>query len=149
MATIDKLDMGIYVQYARRTEMLEQINEQFHLNEAASIPAQIKVEAFYPKPLEIDILLGSRITQTPWALFPPPPTHQLRRRSSFGFFRVAPTLGSFEKEEEDMNRLAQIECSTEEEKKEKQILQTCFQQIEKINGWMGFIVGRIGQFLMG
>ena len=38
---------------------------------------------------------------------------------------------------------------TEEEKKEKQILQTCFQQIEKINGWMGFIVGRIGQFLMG
>jgi len=73
MVTIDKLDMGIYVQYARRTQMLEQISEQYHLDQASSIPAQIKVYDAYPKPLEIDILLGSRITQNPWAFFLPPP----------------------------------------------------------------------------
>jgi len=149
MVTIDKLDMGIYVQYARRTQMLEQISEQYHLDQASSIPAQIKVYDAYPKPLEIDILLGSRITQNPWAFFLPPPKFRFQRRAPFGFFRVAPSLGSFEKEEEDEERLAEIECETEEDKKDKKVLQACFAQIEKINGWMGFIVGRIGQFLIG
>jgi len=147
MVTIDKLDMGIYVQYARRTQMLEQISEQYHLEQASSIPAQIRVYDFSPKPLEIDILLGSRITQTPWAYFFPPPKFRFQRRSPFGFFRVAPSLGSFEKEEEDEDRLEEIKCETEDDKKAKKILKSCFAQIEKINEWMGFIIGRVGQFL--
>lgn len=149
MTTIDKLDMGIYIQYARRTQMVEQTTQQYHLDEASSIPAQIQVLDFYPKPLEIDILLGSRIIQTPWAYFFPPPKFRFQRRSPFGFFRVAPSLGSFEKEEEDAERLEEIECETEDEKKAKKALKSCFTQIGKINEWMGFIIGRIGQFLQG
>lgn len=149
MTTIDKLDVGIYVQYARRTQMLEQISEQYHLDEASSIPAQIMVVDLYPKLTEMDILLGIVPVKNPWAFFLPPTQFRFQRRSSFGFFRVAPSLGSFEEEEEDEHRLEEIECENEEEEKEKKSIQACFQQIKKINSWLSFIVGRVGQFLQG
>lgn len=149
MTTIDKLDIGIYVQYAKRTQMIEQISQQYHLDEAGSIPSQIQVLDLYPKPLEIDILLGMRIIKSPWAFFFPPPKFKFQRRSPFGFFRVAPSLGSFDKEEEDERQLEDVECETEGEIKEKEVLQSCFGQIKLINEWMGFIIGRVGQFLQG
>ena len=62
---------------------------------------------------------------------------------------MAPSLGSFEEEENDERELDDTECETEEEKKEKEILKACFTQIKKINSWLSFIVGRVGQFLQG
>lgn len=149
MVTIDKLDIGIYIQYARRTNMIEQINQQYHLDEASSIPPQIQVLDFYPKLSEMDLLLGVGRIQTPWAFFFPPSQFRFQRRSPFGFFRVAPSLGSFEEEEENEKQLDEIECETEEEEKEKKVLKNCFDQIKKINNWISFIVGRVGQFLQG
>lgn len=149
MTTIDKLDIGIYMQYARRTNMLEQINEQYHLDQASSIPPQLQVLDFYPKQTEMDLLLGVRSLQTTWAFFLPPPKYRFQRRSPFGFFRVAPSLGSFEEEEESERQFEETPCTTEEEKKEKETLKNCFNQIKKINEWVGFIVGRVGQFLQG
>ena len=35
------------------------------------------------------------------------------------------------------------------EEEEKATLQKCFKQVDKLNSWLGFIVGRIGQFLQG
>jgi hypothetical protein len=149
MTTIDKLDIGIYLQYARRTNMIEQINQQYHLDEASSIPAQIRVIDFYPKLSEMDLLLGVGTIQNPWAFFFAPPKFRYQRRSPFGFFRVAPSLGSFEEEEENERQLDEIQCETEEEEKEKKALKNCFEQIKKINNWISFIVGRVGQFLQG
>jgi hypothetical protein len=149
MTTIDKLDVGIYIQYARRTNMIEQINQQYHLDEASSIPPQLQVLDFYPKLSEMDILLGVGTVQNPWAFFFPPSQFRYQRRSPFGFFRVAPSLGSFEEEEGNERELDQTECETEEEENEKKALKNCFAQIKKINNWIGFIVGRVGQFLQG
>ena len=92
MATIDKLDIGIYMQYARRTNMIEQINQQYHLEEAASIPPQIQVLDISPKLTELDLLLGVRTMQTSWAFFSPPPEFRFQRRSPFGFFASPPAL---------------------------------------------------------
>ena len=97
----------------------------------------------------MDVLLGTSMVQYPWAFFFPPRHFQFQRRSPFGFFRVAPSLGSFEKEEENEKELDEVLCETEEEKKEKKTLKTCFEQIKKINNWISFIVGRVGQFLQG
>ena len=72
MATIDKLDVGIYINYARRTEYIEQIHKQFHLEEAASVPPQTLVTDLYPKLSELDLLLGVTRTYAAWALFYPP-----------------------------------------------------------------------------
>lgn len=149
MTTIDKLDIGIYIQYARRTTMIEQINQQYHLDEAGSIPAQIQVLDVYPKLSEMEALLGVGPIQNPWAFFFPPPQFRFQRRSPFGFFRVAPSLGSFEEEEENEREFDDIQCTTEEEENEKKALKGCFEQIKKINGWISFIVGRVGQFLQG
>lgn len=149
MTTIDKLDIGIYIQYARRTQMVEQINQQYHLEEAATIPAQLQVVDYYPKLSELDLLLGVATVQAPWAYFFPPPQFRFQRRSPFGFFRVAPSLGSFEKEDEDEQKFEELECADPEEEKEKAVLRKCFEQIKKINSWLSFIVGRVGQFLQG
>lgn len=149
MTTIDKLDIGIYIQYARRTQMLEQINQEYHLGDAASIPPQIRVLDLYPKPSEMDLLFGTGKVRTPWSVFSPPPEYSYQRRSPFGFFRVAPSLGSFEEEDEKERQLEEIACVTEEDEKEKNVLKSCFEQIGKINSWISYIVGRIGQFLQG
>lgn len=149
MTTIDKLDIAIYMQYARRTQMIEQINRQYHFEEAASIPPHILLVDLYPKMTEMDLLLGIPAVRTPWAYFFAPPQFRFQRRSAFGFFRVAPSLGSFDKEDEDEQKLEEIECETEEEKKEKKTLKACFEQIDRINNWLSFIVGRVGQFLQG
>ncbi len=149
MTTIDKLDVGIYVQYARRTSMLEQIHQEYHLDEAGSVPAQIQMLNLSPTLAEMERLLGVLRVQNPWAFFLPPTEFRYQRRSPFGFFRVAPSLGSFEEEEENERELEEMVCETEEDEKEKKILKNCFAQIKMINGWVGFIVGRVGQFLQG
>lgn len=149
MTTIDKLDIGIYIQYARRTQLIEQINRQYRLEEAASIPPQLQLVDLYPKLSELELLLGVVPVQAPWAYFFPPPRFKFQRRSPFGFFRVAPSLGSFDKEDEDEEKLDETACETEEEEKEKKAIKACFAQIDKINNWLSFIVGRVGQFLQG
>lgn len=149
MTTIDNLDISIYIQYARRTQLIEQINRQYRFEEAASIPAHIQLVDLYPRLNELDLLLGVPTTRAAWAYFFPPAQFRFQRRSPFGFFRVAPSLGSFEEEDEDERKLEEIACEDEEDERDKKKLKACFEQIDKINNWLSFIVGRVGQFLQG
>ncbi|MCB1111300.1 MAG: DUF5399 domain-containing protein [Chlamydiales bacterium] len=149
MATIDKLDISVYNLYAMRTKMIEQINQQYRLSEAGTIPPQTAVMDMYPRLSELDLLLGIVPLHAPWAYFFPPKTFRRIRRSPFAFHRVAPSLGTFEEQEEVEAALEQVDCGSPEEKKEKEILQQAFSQINKINEWLSFIIGRVGQFLQG
>jgi len=149
MATIDKLDLSVYNLYAIRTKMVEQINQQLQLDKAASIPPQTMIIGNYPKLDEIDILMGIVPVNAPWAYFYPPKLYRRQRRSPFAFFRVAPSLGSLEEQEQGEALLDSIECATPEEEKEKAAIKGCFKQIGQINQWLGYIIGRVGQFLQG
>lgn len=149
MATIDKLDLSVYNLYAIRTRMVEQINQQLQLDKAATIPPQTQVMDIYPKLTELDILLGIVPLHTPWAYFFPPKQFRFIRRSPFAFFRVAPSLGSLEEQEQGEKTLDSIVCNSPEEQREKAAIKNCFKQINQINGWLGYIIGRIGQFLQG
>lgn len=149
MATIDKLDLSVYNLYAIRTKMVEQINQQLQLDKAASIPPQTHVMDIYPKLTELDILLGIVPLHTPWAYFFPPKQFRFIRRSPFAFFRVAPSLGSLEDQEKGEALLDSVTCATPEEIKEKATIKSCFKQIDQINRWLGYIIGRVGQFLQG
>lgn len=149
MTTIDKLDLSVYNLYAIRTRMVEQINQQLSLDKASSIPPQTQVMDIYPKLTELDILLGIVPLHTPWAYFFPPKDYRQIRRSPFAFFRVAPSLGSLEDQEKGEKILDSIVCSTPEEQKEKTAIKNCFKQIDQINRWLGYIIGRVGQFLQG
>lgn len=149
MATIDKLDISVYNMYAMRTMMLEQINAEIGISQASTIPPQTVIIDISPKLNELDILLGTVAFFTPWAYFFPPKKFEFVRRSPFSFFRVAPTFGTLEEQEEDLATLDAIPCHSKEEEQEKAILGNCLKKIDWINQMMSFIVGRIGQFLQG
>lgn len=55
MATIDNLDMNVYQLYAVRTKMIEEINHQYRLEEAASIPPQTLVVDTLPKLIDDEV----------------------------------------------------------------------------------------------
>lgn len=147
MTTIDKLDISIYDLYAQRQVMVEQINQQFRLQEAQSIPAQTQVLNLNPELTELEILLGIIPHANPWAYFPKPKKNL--RRSPFSAFRVASTLGSLADQAALFNYILAIPTESPEEEEEKQAILSCFQQLDVLNEWMGFIFGRKGQFLQG
>jgi hypothetical protein len=149
MATIDQLDISVYNLYALRTRMLEQINNELRLSEASTIPPQTSVVDYLPKMTELDLLLGVAPVVTPWAYFYPPKQFRTIRRSPFAFFRVAPSLGSLEQQDEDEEKTESVVCETDEEENEKSAMLGCLKEIRKINNWLSFIVGRVGQFLQG
>ncbi len=147
--TIDKFDLSVYNLYAIRTKMIEQTMATYRLDKAGEIPPQTFVVDLYPKLTELDILLGVTAIYTPWAYFYPPLNFRYQRRSPFAFYRVAPSLGSFKDQDELEEKLASIECSSPEEESEKQAITGCLKVVDKLNDWLGFIIGRIGQFLQG
>lgn len=147
MTTIDKLDISIYDLYAKRQVMVEQINQQLRLQEAQDIPPQTNVLNLNPELSQLDILLGIVPLHTPWAYFFPPKTKL--RRSPFVAYRVASTLGSLDDQAALYDYIMSLPCETPEEEKEKEAILQCFQQIDQLNEWMGFIMGRKAQFLQG
>lgn len=149
MATIDQLDISVYNLYAIRTRMLEQISHEFKLSDAATIPPQTQIVDIFPKLAELDLLLGVVPVVTPWAYFFRPKKFRRLRRSPFSFSRVAPTLGSLDQYEEDAAAVGSVECHSPEEEQEKEAMLGCLKQIDKLNDWIGFIIGRVGQFLQG
>jgi len=147
--TIDRLDIGIYVQYARRMQLLEQIQKQYHLKEAASVPAQALIIDLYPKLSELDLLLGVGTTRAPWAYFYPPEEFGFQRHSPFAFHRIIPILGDADAEDEEEKKLDDVECDDEEEEQEKSVIKGCLKKIRDLNQMVRYIGGRIGQFLQG
>lgn len=151
MTTIDKLDIGIYIQYARRTQMIDDMNREMRLQEASTIPPQLQLLNLYPKPNELDILLGVITVTTPWAYFLPPKDFSLQRRSPFTFGQIAPSIiiNARDDQETDEDRLNKLSTTSSDEEEEKKVMLKCLQQVKKINSWMSFVVGRMGQFLQG
>jgi hypothetical protein len=149
MATIDNLDMNVYNLYAIRTKMIEQINLELRTKEAGSVPGHATLFDLYPKLTELDLILGVAPVVTPWAYFYPPKKFSSIRKSPFAFFRIIPSLGSLQDQEEQEAKLDRVETKNQEEMDEKKAIAGCLGQIGKINSWMSYIIGRVGQFLQG
>jgi len=148
MTTIDKLDISVYSMYALRITMIEQINNQLRLTEASTIPPQTQMVDIWPKLTEMDLLLGVVPLATPWAYFYPPKRFFSLRRSPFSF-RVGPSFGSLDREEEFEALLVTVPVTTPEEISEKATIKNLLEKMRYINDMISFITGRIGQFLQG
>lgn len=148
MATIDKLDLSVYNQYAVRSEMIRQFESEIQMAKASAIPTHTQISDNYPKLPEIDLLLGVRTAYTPWAMFGAPKEFKEMRRSPFNKrHRIAP---SFEESQSEMEEfLDNYDSDDEEEKEEKETLKECFSQMGTINSWLGEIIGNIGRFVQG
>ena len=149
MTTIDRLDLAIHIQYARRTEFIEAVKQQYHFEAADSIPPQTMVVDIYPRISEMELLMGVVRSYAPWAYFYPPKRFFAQRRPAFSRFRIVPSLGSLEKSEADLDKVASVSVQGAEEKEEQSLLKACLEEIEEINDLIGFVIGRIGQFLRG
>lgn len=149
MTTIDKLDIDVHIQYAERVEAVRQITEDYGLDQTTAISPQVQALDLFPKVSELDLLLGVATVTTPWALFLPPPSFRLRRRSPFAVSRIIPSLGTVEEHEDLETHIQSLPCETPEEEREKSAILACFSQIDKINQWLTHIVDRIHQFLQG
>lgn len=149
MATIDKLDYSVYNLYAIRTKMIEQVQTELRTSEAGGVPAHATLFDLYPKLTELDLLLGVTPVVTPWAYFYPPKKFRTIRRSPFAFFRIVPSLGSLEEHENHELQLDSVPTQSQEEVADKRAIAGCLDQIKKINTWMSYIIGRVGQFLQG
>jgi len=146
MATIDKLDIGVYIQYARRTQFVEEVNRQYHLDEASTMTHPLAT-AEAPKLSELDLLLGVTLSYAPWAYFFPPKQFKFSKRSPFTKSKISPSIGSEEDEDEEI--LDVIQTHSQEEEEEKAVLKECLKQLRTINEWLGYIIGRVGQLLQG
>ncbi|NGX57344.1 MAG: hypothetical protein K940chlam3_00235 [Chlamydiae bacterium] len=147
MATIDKLDLGVYIQYARRTQYVEEFSRQIHLEESSTIPPQTSVTDLSPKLLELDLLLGVARSYAPWAYFFPPKLFTFARKSPFTKSKISPSIASEEEEDEEI--LDAIQTHSPKENEEKEVLKKCLKQLRTINEWLGYIIGRVGQLLQG
>ncbi len=151
--TIDRFDIGVYIQYARRTQLIEQVMSQYHMRDATGVPAQALIVDLYPKLAELDLLLGIATLSSPWAYFYAPRSYSSQRRSPFSFHRIIPFMGEHEHGEDEQKKdeelIEEMQCHTPEDERERKVLRACFRQIEEINSLLRYIGGRIGQFLQG
>lgn len=148
MATIDDLGIQVHSLYAIRTTLAEETYKEFRLQEAASIPPQTTLFDTFPKMTNMSAVVGE-VPVTTWAFFFAPKGFYQTRRSPFAFYRIAPSLGSLEKQDEDEALIASIPVMTEEEKQEKEAVLQLIDVVRKVNDWINFIWARVGQFLQG
>jgi hypothetical protein len=150
MATIDQLDIRIYVQYAKRASQVEQIQREYHLTDATSVPPQTRVVDIYPKLTELELLLGvSPFLHKPWAHFAAPEQFDTQRWSPFAFGQVAPMLGSLEKQNLLRKKLKEKKGKGRRNRKRRNAILDCLDEVDELNTMLGFIIGRMGQFLQG
>jgi len=146
--TIDKLDISVYNMYALRTRMVEDIKREFHLEEARAVSSQTQISITQAQVREMDRLMGltsTSVTTMPWAFFFPPDFFYQARFTPFTFAYIAPGLKK--KNEEDEDEIEGMACDDEEGKEEKKAILGCLKVIRKLNQWLGFVRGRMGQFL--
>jgi hypothetical protein len=149
MATIDRLDIAVNYQYARRIEFVETIWKELHLERSTAVSDDALVVDLLPKRSEVELLLGVIETRAPWAYFYAPPSFQTQRQSTFAFFRIAPTMGSLAQQAADAAKVATTQVHSREEVEEQSALAQFFSSVNDINQMIGFVTGRIGEFLKG
>ena len=149
MTTIDQLDQNVHNLYAIRTQLVAETNQQFRLEEAPSVAAHTYIQNINVQPTHLDLLLGYIPAATPWAHFMPPKKFNETRKNPFTFAKIAPSLQDTEEEGGLFAALLGVSCKTEEEENQKKSILEGFKVINKLNSWLGEIIGRIGQFLQG
>lgn len=147
--TIDNLDISVNNAYALRQLNYERIQTEYRINLAPEVSQAVTIQSNIPTLQQLSLIFPTDVYPSVWAYFYAPKTFYSRRRSPFTFSRLAPSLGPLEEQQELYETIAQTPCTNPEEEREKAVLLRCFNQIDKINSMLSFIVGRIGQFLQG
>ena len=144
--TIDNLGIESSIRYAKDKELLD----TRLIDESKWVPNKTEVSVTRPYvPSEFDQLfsLGRTIQ---WALFDPPPNFEAHTRALFSY-QLIPSLGSYEKQEADTDKLAALEPQGlgPQEKKEWETLVKFLKTVGSLDKMLGMINGRLNQYHRG
>lgn len=163
--TIDNLGIESSVRYAKDMELLD----TKLLEESRWIPQKTEVAVIKPYALsEFDTFFSLGKT-TLWATFSPPPSYQLQSNLLFSY-QLIPSLGGYEKQEADGDKLEGLEDVLKkpyarkqkgdnpfqddsqqkgQEEKERQTLIALLRCISKLDKSLHLINGRRNQYQKG
>ncbi|MDE3045960.1 MAG: DUF5399 family protein [Verrucomicrobiota bacterium] len=158
--TIDNLGIDSSIRYAKDKQLLD----PRLIEESKWIPQKTEISVTRPfVPSEFDQLF-SFVRTVQWALFASPPNYEAQARALFSY-QLIPSLGTYEKQEADNDKLAAIEDALkkrreqrkkqqddreeQEEEKERQILAALFQCIEKLDRTLTLINAKRNQYQRG
>ncbi len=153
--TIDNLGVDSSIRYAKDKELLD---TRF-IEESKWIPKKTEVSVTKPYiPTEFEQLFSPART-VQWALFDAPPDYGANARALFSY-QLIPSLGTYEKQEADEEKLAALEDAihkreknqdqgSQEEEKERQAILALFQCIKKLDKTLSMINSRRNQYQRG
>ena len=137
--TIDNLGIETSLRYAQD----EKIRDSAFLEQAKALSLSTKISVTSPSFFsEIDAFLGLERKNLPYAQFLPPASYEETKRKFFLFsYQLAPTLGSLDQQEKDIEKIKRYnkkkkrkkEEENEEEKKEKKSLLLLFFLLKKLD----------------
>lgn len=156
--TIDNLGIESSSRYAQDQAKLD---TKF-IEESRFIPLKTEssvVKPYLPTEFEEYLLAG---TLTLWASFEPPPEYYAFAKAIFSY-QLIPSLGSYEKQEEDSDKLEALEDTlnkqfkegkrdnqeNQQEEKERKTLVGLLQTIGKLDRTLSFINARRNQYQRG
>jgi hypothetical protein len=158
--TVDNLGLEASIQYAKGKAFLD----PRLIEESKWVPQKTETSATKPYvPSEFDQLFSLSKT-TKWALFSPPPNYEAQMRAVFSY-QLIPSLGPFEKQEADSEKIAAIEDALqkkrdskkggqgqqdfEEEEKERKIVADLLSCIHMLDRTLTLINARRSQYQRG
>lgn len=158
--TIDNLGVEASIRYAKDQEFFE----ARYIEESRLIPQKTEISVSHPLSLtefEARFSLGRTL---PWALFSPPPEYSPYGKLIFSY-QLIPSLGDYEKLDADSDKLERIESvlereernsgqefsdkEKEEREKERDLLVSLFQCINRLNKTLLLINARRNQYQRG
>jgi len=177
MTTIDKIDGEWYQEYARAVQEMETTFKNLRigsLQEARVVQPHTWVESLDIKVPLVDLLLGLYSPDRKTIAFFTKP-FSTQRRSPFGYFLIAPSLGTLEQQEEDAEKIRRVRIMDEEregesgeeeesedkgkqsaatnksriEKRRKSALEEMYELLQDLNGWLLEIKGKQAQYQKG
>ncbi len=161
--TIDNLGIDSSVRYAKD---LEQLDRRL-VEESKWIPEKTTISVLRPyAPSEFDYFQGT--AKTLWALFQPPAEYY-NRVGQFFSYQLIPSLGSYEKQETDTDKLASLEDvlskphsskkgkrdssdnekEQEDQEKERRILMNLMETLTRLDKTLSLINSRRNQYQKG
>ena len=156
--TIDNLGIEASIRYARDKELFE---ARF-IEESGIVSQKSEISVAKPYvPSEFDQLFSAAKTVS-WASFLPPPEYFSAARSLFSY-QVIPSLGNYEKQEADADKLAALEDAIdkhkgskegqsfdqEKEEEERTAVQALLECIHKLDRTLVLINSRRNQYQRG
>lgn len=146
MTEIHSLGTGASERFARDKQAVEAFRQQYHDVRPSDIARQTTNLSFVPTYSALALLMGTHQNKM-WARMTVPEGYFEQRESSS---HIAPSLGSSEKQQADINKLHQIvkEKGEEEEKdSEGAVLIQLLENIRDNNELVDYIKSRIREFV--